>query len=556
MPYYIAPYIGSGGVGSGEPGDDVFRPAGTDGKPDWSAIDLRRNSSKKAGSCLLFLPDPDLDPRLEKIAEAGNESMSGQAKDRVRGKLFLPPGRDLPSVLKDLVADLLLHPPLDAWKPLRPSRVRGRFEIYLGPSIDPLLWTMPLIRGGTTITESFNKANSDILGPDLSWTELAGDIDVVSNKAQSTTLGGQAIARADSDLATDDHYAQAIVDASEETNTAAPQVFCRKDSTTAITFYLFLINYNDDTIQIYEVTTGSFTLLGSAISFTLTAGTPVTLRGSVDGSSLEVFIDGVSKGTRTDTVITGNLRCGIRVFKNSPGFVTWENFQAGDLAFTMAADAGVYSLAGSPIVPDIKFPAASGVYSKTGSPISPKLVTPAASGAYNVVGSAVSPKITLPAASGVYTLTGSDANLLRALILLAESGIYNLVGSDVLPDITMPAASGVYSLVGSAVLTKIGFPASSGVYLVTGSDANLLRALIMLAESGVYSVVGSDATLLKGFIFIAESGVYSLTGSDILTKISLPAAPGVYVITGSEADLIFGEAGGALIVPWLRRRRR
>ena len=261
-------------------------------------------------------------------------------------------------------------------------------------------------------------------------------------------------------------------------------------------------------------------------------------------------------------------------FRVVPGRVFYSVPAVG--AFTMIADSGVYTLAGSPIAPKIKLPAASGVYSKVGSPILPKLVTPADSGAYSVVGSnispaitvpvdsgvyslvgsAVSPKITLPATSGVYALTGSAANLLRALILRANSGVYSVTGSDISPAIKMPASSGVYALVGSAALTKVSMPAVSGVYSLVGSDANLLRALIMLAESGVYSLTGSDANLLKGFIFIAESGVYSLTGSDILTKISLPAASGVYVITGSEADLIFGVAGGALIVPWLRRRRR
>ena len=331
MPYYLAPYTGSGGVGSGEPDDDVFRPAGSDGKPYWSAIDLRRDTTKNGGACLLYLPDPNLDTRLEKIADMKDDQMSARTLDRMRGKLFIPGTRNLSGIFKDVVADILFTPPPGLWKGIRPSRRKRRYEIYLGPEADPLLWTMPLIQGGTIITESFNTGDSDTLGPDLSWTELAGDIDIVSNKAQSTTLAGQAIARADSDLATDDHYAQAIVDASEETATAAPQVLCRKDSTTAITFYLFLINYHDDTIQIYEVTTGSFTLLGSAISFTLTAGTPVTLRGTVDGSNLEVDIDGVSKGTRTDTVITGKLRCGIRAFKNTTGFVTWDDFEAADL---------------------------------------------------------------------------------------------------------------------------------------------------------------------------------------------------------------------------------
>jgi hypothetical protein len=39
------------------------------------------------------------------------------------------------------------------------------------------------------LTESFNKADADTLGPDQTWVEDTGDIDVVSNKARLVTAG-------------------------------------------------------------------------------------------------------------------------------------------------------------------------------------------------------------------------------------------------------------------------------------------------------------------------------------------------------------------------------
>jgi len=62
----------------------------------------------------------------------------------------------------------------------------------------------------TVINESFNTGDSDILGPDLSWTEQDGDIDIVTNRARSTG-GGINAAQATTNLATDDHYSEALV---------------------------------------------------------------------------------------------------------------------------------------------------------------------------------------------------------------------------------------------------------------------------------------------------------------------------------------------------------
>lgn len=61
----------------------------------------------------------------------------------------------------------------------------------------------------TTITESFNTGDSTTLGPDLSWSEFFGDFAVSSNTAISNS-GSPAVAKADSDLSSDDHYAEVV----------------------------------------------------------------------------------------------------------------------------------------------------------------------------------------------------------------------------------------------------------------------------------------------------------------------------------------------------------
>src|SRR3990172_7052716 len=101
--------------------------------------------------------------------------------------------------LRDILAELLiLHGREDGtrYRPMRPSK-DGQYTIWLGGQ----RWgSFRPIRGGSTIVESFNTADSDTLGRDLSWTELIGDADVVSTELSIITRGAvSAVARADSD---------------------------------------------------------------------------------------------------------------------------------------------------------------------------------------------------------------------------------------------------------------------------------------------------------------------------------------------------------------------
>ena len=54
------------------------------------------------------------------------------------------------------------------------------------------------------------------------------------------------------------------------------------------------------------------------------------LRGETDGSDLELFVEGDSKVTTTDTNITGNLNAGI-YSQGTNGSFRWDNWEAGDL---------------------------------------------------------------------------------------------------------------------------------------------------------------------------------------------------------------------------------
>lgn len=188
----------------------------------------------------------------------------------------------------------------------------------------------------TTITESFNTADSDTLGPDLSWTELQGDFDIVSNVAELQSIAGSygGIARADSDLSSDDHYVESTIHSNGAATFRFLMQIARKNSSTTLTYYIAYYRYSANNCQIYRSSSGSLTSVVGPTSRTLTDGTAYTARLTCDGSTISQSVDGTSVHSQTDATITGNVRCGIGGYQAAPGGINayHDAFTAADLA--------------------------------------------------------------------------------------------------------------------------------------------------------------------------------------------------------------------------------
>lgn len=167
-----------------------------------------------------------------------------------------------------------------------------------------------LVPHATTITESFNGADSDTVCVDLTCTEVDGDWDRVSNKAQLVTdFGSQSREfRADSDLSSGNMYAQIVVDNESGTLSFVSTNF----SSSAEDFYAFGVSLNhpaSGTWQIWEVAAGVRTSLAVS-SGTDTSGAGVTFYGEYNGGNLDFKVGGVSKLTASDSTYGTNVRCG------------------------------------------------------------------------------------------------------------------------------------------------------------------------------------------------------------------------------------------------------
>lgn len=301
--FYLGSYVGTGA------GLDPFRPRGSD-QPGWSAIDLRPDGSLVTGRCLVAVPVRD-DTIGDYLGDDLARAIPAPIKRRLENALGITLSD---STIRGAVAEILMvHGRTDGtrWKPLRPERTTRRYRIYLGG----VLFDVPVIAGGVSISENWNCADSASLTCQLTWTEFLGtQWEILTNQARCLTDGNNPrSARADSDLATDDQECQlTVVDYAPggvpgDYILAGPT--CRKDATATVTFYSFwggpgtgqshALSKHVDSVRTDMQTQADVPLDGDV------------LRVTADGSTIKGFRNGVEKTSVTDVSIVDNLRCGI-----------------------------------------------------------------------------------------------------------------------------------------------------------------------------------------------------------------------------------------------------
>ena len=189
----------------------------------------------------------------------------------------------------------------------------------------------------TTITESFDKADSDTLGPDLSWTELEGDWDVVTNAAQTVGTANlqQQTARADSDLSSTDHYAQCTLLNIVNTTEVNRGLIARKDSSATLTYYNVDVRdggAGTDSWRTFKRVGGTFTAIGT--NTTVNAVANDVLKIECNGSTITRYRNGASQDAATDSAISTGTRCGLSGFRTSGGVAgaRVDDWSAADLA--------------------------------------------------------------------------------------------------------------------------------------------------------------------------------------------------------------------------------
>lgn len=200
--------------------------------------------------------------------------------------------------------------------------------------------------GTAAFTESFDAVNGDTLGPNLTWAELTGDIAIVSNGAEAITLNAAALARAEHDIGSVNHYAQADCRFNRSTagSTQTTTGLLLRHSGPAATqagYYARFGGFNG-TLQLYRYNDGSITLVAESSVLYAAALYTKHLRVEVSGTGSTVafnfVVDGTSVWTPSDTsasrVLTSE-RAGLGAFNGSAATSStrsrWDNFEAGVL---------------------------------------------------------------------------------------------------------------------------------------------------------------------------------------------------------------------------------
>lgn len=182
----------------------------------------------------------------------------------------------------------------------------------------------------TTITESFNQADSTTVGPDLTWTEVDGGFETVSNQlgVDGTYSSFPNSLRAEHDLSSDDHYAR--IDATTGNNIFGFYAPAVRFSSSAETCYTARVRSSENEAILKKIVTG--TTLTALTASTWSPSWPASIYVEIDGSSLSLTVNSTTIDTITDTSITGNTRCGVASHNSSQNASRFaDNFEAADL---------------------------------------------------------------------------------------------------------------------------------------------------------------------------------------------------------------------------------
>jgi len=162
-------------------------------------------------------------------------------------------------------------------------------------------------------TDDFERAS---LG--ANWTVSLGAVTIVgSSDVRGNSAGADSLTRWNANTFNGDHYSEVVVTTGDDDG-GGPAV---RHQSGAVTCYAWMMP-TTDIWTMYEITAGSYAVLGANYSIAGSTNTGTTARLSVTGSTLTPSIDGGAQATRTDASITGGGP-GIGFFATTVSFESW-----------------------------------------------------------------------------------------------------------------------------------------------------------------------------------------------------------------------------------------
>jgi hypothetical protein len=225
------------------------------------------------------------------------------------------------------------------------KRIAQIFQVPKSGTIDSVeFWSSS--QPSVTYKETFDKANSSILGPNLNWTELDGDMEVFSNRCRFVNSSGSrfpgfAVATVTNTMPEHDMSVEVEI-YGVTTSSKTAEIIARGDS-TALNGYL---GARTGTLRaIRKSVNGSVSTLVSTSGLSAPADGTI-LKLVVYGSTIKLYEGGTLVLTTTDSSITTGQQVGIALEGSG---VSVDNFAAAAFTgFGISTDFTTLNTATSP----------------------------------------------------------------------------------------------------------------------------------------------------------------------------------------------------------------
>lgn len=186
------------------------------------------------------------------------------------------------------------------------------------------------------VSDNFTRANALNLG--ANWTAVTGQnsLGITSNQAVTDGVSAHSHANYFSGAGWtggNDQYAELTVQANPAANDGGPTV---RSATAAQTFYVCDIN-NADTaalgtsqhVEIFAVSAGTFTLIGSTATLVVSAGD--IIRVEAQGTTIRGLVNGVQKASGTNSALASG-KVGLQWWGGTGGIAAVSLWAAGDFS--------------------------------------------------------------------------------------------------------------------------------------------------------------------------------------------------------------------------------
>lgn len=314
---YLCNIIGTG------LGEDAFRPAVANFSDNYGMIDLRANTLLPVGAGIAWTIGRN------PVAGPGILSLETEPRNKLNSRLGMSLSRGSFAELIHEILTVGVVGRADLCPPLA-RELDGKRRIYFGGR--RLTGSQrPDVRGGT-ITDDFNRAS---LGSNWSQSE-SGAFTIVSNEVHTQSINGNPhfpiMSYSAANMASENHYSQIT----QTGGSGASQIICPAVRVTpgissAADYYMGYVNSaSSGSRGLGKVTNGALTNLASD-TWTPT-GSPYTIKLTAIGSSLELFLDGVSILTATDTTYPSQLVVGVACHPNPTYSSYGDDWEASEIS--------------------------------------------------------------------------------------------------------------------------------------------------------------------------------------------------------------------------------